>query len=79
MSIADHVQKVYVVHSPRLQDRRAQLAPALEKHGVEATWVEGFEPDQIGLGLFLRRLRKISLRRAEISAKRAAGLEVTPP
>lgn len=67
MSIGGHVDQVYVIHSPRLRERREHLALALEKHSIEATWIESFESHQIGLGLLIRRVRKTSLRRAEIS------------
>jgi len=67
MEIDDLLKNIYVIHSPKLTERRQGLTRDLQKHAIMATWIEDFEPDQIGMGLLIRRWRNFRLRLAEIS------------
>jgi GR25 family glycosyltransferase involved in LPS biosynthesis len=58
---------VYVVHSPRLASRREHAERALADLGWTPTWVEGFEPEDIGPLAWIRRVRTLGLTRAEVS------------
>ncbi len=67
MEIGDPLEKIYVIHSTRLIERRQGLTRDLQKQSLDATWIEDFEPNQIGLGLLIRRWRNFRMRRTEIS------------
>ena len=68
---------VWVVHSPKLVDRKEACLASLSALGWSAQWMEGHERGDLGFGFWLRHVRNPTLTWGEISvyAKQRAVLE----
>lgn len=68
---------IWVVHSPKLTDRKASCLASLSALGWSAQWMEAHEPGDLGFRFWLRHVRTPTLTWGEISvyAKHRAVLE----
>jgi GR25 family glycosyltransferase involved in LPS biosynthesis len=58
---------VWVVHAPKLTERKAACAAALEALGWTAQWIEHPTAEDLGLAFWARTVRNVRLTRGEVS------------